>query len=399
MSTTVPHLMHIDNDFPSRWRTVSSDFEGELRRETQRALKKLLETSMEIEVQDLIGPRWHHNDSSTGYRNGYRYRDLMSGFGFIHKIKVPRVRSGTITFRAINRYARRTKDVDATVVEMFLAGVSTRRVKEVCAPILGRNALSAGVVSRVTKCLDEQVNRFHRRPLHDDYRYLIADAIYLNVKNPLLKKRRCVLAVYGISSAGIRELIAFQLAHRGESQSAWELMLNNLYHRGLKGANLILAVRDGSTGLKNALNTVFPLVPQQHCWAHKLRNVANKLPKTIADDCIAHARRIYCAKNRATATTAFKDWVRSWRSQAPAAVACLSSDFDYLLNFFAVPEQMRIKLRTTNIIERAFREVRRRTRPISCFQDAHSLQRIMFAVFFRLNKNWRENPLKSTHFS
>jgi transposase-like protein len=282
---------------------------------------------------------------------------------------------------------------------MFLGGVSTRRVKEVCTPILGRNAVSASAVSSITKCLNEQVNHYHQRLLRDDYCYLLADGIYLNVKNPLFKKRRCVLAVYGITTAGIRELIGFQLAPHGESQAAWEHMLNNLYYRGLKGTKLTLAIRDGSNGLKNALNTVFPHVPQQHCWAHKLRNVTSKLPKSISDDCIANARRIYTAKNRSSATSIFKDWIKTWHRKAPAAVACLSSDFDYMLNFFDAPEHLRIKLRTTNIIERAFREVRRRTRPISCFQDSSSLQRIIYAVFYRLNKNWLEKPLKITHFS
>lgn len=388
-----------DKDFSLCWDSVPEDFETELKRETQRALKRLMETSMEIEVQDLIGPKWTHSYQRTVYRNGYRYRSLLSSFGYLADIKVPRLRSGNLSFRCFKRYKQRSDDVDAMVLKMFLSGVSTRRVKEVFAPLLGSNTISASSVSTIAKTLTDQVNRYHTRRLLDDYIYLFVDGVYFNVKNPVWKQRRCVLVAYGITAHGIRELIDFELAPHGESEQAWERFLYRLYNRGLRGSQLRLLVRDGNKGLKNALASVFPNTPQQPCWAHKLRNVANKLPRKLQNLCINQARDIYTAKNHHSALKLFKSWAKTWKPLAPDAVYCLNEDIFDLLSFFNEPKYLWKKLRTTNIIERNFREVRRRTRPMSCFQNQDSVQRIIFAIFYRQNKLWENMPLKITHLS
>ncbi|OGS23188.1 MAG: hypothetical protein A2252_05795 [Elusimicrobia bacterium RIFOXYA2_FULL_39_19] len=304
-----------------------------------------------------------------------------------------------IDFSCLDAYSRRAPDIDCSILKMFINGISTRLVSEVMDPLLGHRIISAAGVSRITKSLTSIVNKHHLRKLSDEYLYLIMDGVYFNVKNPILKKRRCVLVVYGIKTNGKRELIDFQLASHGESQEAWELFLNRLYHRGLEGKQLRLIVRDGNEGLKNAIATVFPMVAQQPCWAHKLRNVANKLHKHTQGACISQARLIYNASNANTALKCFREWVRNWQVAEPKAVKCLTDDIDDLLNFFKEPEHLWVKLRTTNIIERCFREVRRRTRPMSCFQNNDSLHRIIFAVFNRLNKSWELKPFKITHYS
>ena len=260
--------------------------------------------------------------------------------------------------------------------------------------------LSASTISEITKSLNDQVNKYHKRRLLDDYTYLIADGVYLNVKNPVWGKRRCVLVVYGIKANGIRELIDFELAPKGESELAWQNFLYSLYYRGLEGKLLRLIARDGNKGLKNALATVFPYVPQQPCWAHKLRNVANKLPKKLQPLCLTQARDIYNASDYKTALKSFRYWAKTWQPIAPDAVDCLNNDILDLLNFFKEPKSMWKKLRTSNIIERCFREVRRRTRTMSCFNNQDSVQRIIFAIFYRQNKLWENKPLKEiTHSS
>jgi putative transposase len=397
--STVAQLYLNDKDFDLRWDSIPQNFEDYLKQGTQRMIKRLMETSMELEVQDLIGPKWAHSYQRTAYRNGYRFRSLLSSFGYLTDIKVPRLRSGNLSFRCFNRYKQRSDDVDALVLKMFLAGVSTRRVKEVFVPLLGSNAISASSVSTITKTLTDQVNKYHARHLHDDYIYLFVDGVYFNVKNPVWKKRRCVLVAYGITTNGVRELIDFELAPNGESEASWERFLYRLYNRGLHGSQLRLLVRDGNKGLKNALATVFPDTPQQPCWAHKLRNVANKLPRKLQNLCISQARDIYAADNHRDALKSFKSWAKTWKPLAPDAVLCLNEDIFDLLSFFKEPKHLWIKLRTTNIIERNFREVRRRTRPMSCFQNQDSVQRIIFAIFYRQNKIWENMPLKITHLS
>jgi len=183
----------------------------------------------------------------------------------------------------------------------------------------------------------------------------------------------------------------------GESFDAWEGLLNSLYNRGLKGENLRLITIDGSGGLKSALKVVYPRIPIQRCWAHKLRNVSNYLKKAYQEDCISQARKIYKAKNRHLAIAEFREWKKTWNKKAPKAVHCLEKDLEELLSSFSCPKNHWIKIRTTNVIERSFREVRRRTRVFSCFSNKQSCDRIIYAIFTYLNNKWKEHPIK--HFT
>lgn len=392
--TKVQELDFTGNTLIDHWSTLKEDFWGDLKTQTLQALKKLLETTMELQVQDLIGARrWKHHLNRSTYRNGAYSRNLLTSLGYLTSLKIPRVREGN-PCTVIPRYQQRTNDIDKTVLEMFLAGTSTRRIEEVLEPLVGPKALSSSTVSRITKVLDSHVRRFHNRLLPDTYEYLLLDGIYLNTKSILHSKRRCVLAVYGIMANGLKELIDFELASHGESRAAWERFLNRLYHRGLTGNNLKLAILDGNKGSWNALNLVYPHVARQRCWAHKLRNVASNLPRKIQKECLAEAKAIYRASSKQEALKLFKNWARFWRRSAPGAVHCLELDIEHLLHFYDCPKPLWIKLRTTNIIERIFREVRRRTRPMSCLQNPQSLERILYAVFFRLNAKWRQKTLR-----
>ena len=298
-----------------------------------------------------------------------------------------------MNFNTLPRYVQRTPDVDKGVLEMFLAGVSTRRVQEVMVPLMGRPTVSSSTVSQITKLLDSHVQGFHGRKLSDGYRYLVLDGIYLKTKSPIHSKRRCILVGYGITEDGTRELIDFKMARKGESQVAWESFLISLKNRGLEGNHLKLVVLDGNKGLWNAVDLVWLNVPRQRCWAHKLRNVANKVPKKLQSSCMVQASDIYRAGSKEEAIRAFKKWAKVWGGVAPEAVKCLEEDFEDMIAFFDCPKELWMKLRTTNVIERVFREVRRRTRPISCFQNRESVERIIFAIFYRQNNLWKADPL------
>ena len=371
---------------------VEEEFWDDLKRETAIALKRLIETSMGIEVQDLIGSsHWEHNPQRVSYRNGHYRRSLLTSFGYLAQINIPRIRDRGIEFKILKKYQRRTEDVDQLILAMFLNGVSTRKVKEVLEPLFGGESVSAGLVSRITKVLEKQVKKFHCRRLVDKYEYLIVDAIFLNAKSPVYKKRRCILVVYGlwIEEGRIkRELIDFEMASKGESGNAWERLLNRLYHRGLEGKELKLVTMDGNKGLRQAVDLIYPTALPQRCWAHKLRNVANRVPRKLGKACISEARAIYNSENRDKAILVYKKWAKKWRVIVPKAVECLEEDLEELLNFYECPRELWVKLRTTNIIERAFREVRRRTRPMSCFQNRASVERIIFAIFHKLNQQW-----------
>lgn len=390
----IAELEFTDKDLNERWNGVKEDFWGDLKSQTVIALKRLLETSMEIEIQDLVGAeRWKHISPRPTFRNGHYFRNLLTTMGLITLLKVPRLREGKKGFKVLPRYVQRSPDVDKGVLEMFLAGVSTRRVQEVLTPWMGKPTVSAGTVSQISKVLDEEVQKFHGRKLSDDYLYLVLDGIYLKTKSPIHSKRRCILVAYGIKMDGTREMIDFKFTREGESQAAWESFLVNLKNRGLEGNHLKLVVVDGNKGLWNAIDLVWLNVPRQRCWAHKLRNVANKIPRKLQKSCMIETAKIYRAESKEEALKYFKHWAKVWGGIVPDAVKCLEEDFEELLNFSQCPKELWIKLRTTNVIERVFREVRRRTRPISCFQNKESVERIIFAIFHRQNNLWKEATL------
>jgi putative transposase len=395
----VSQLSFDQKDLYERWINVKEDFWGDLKKETLLALQRLLETTMNVEIQDLAGARrWIRCTSRRAWRNGFYSRTLLTSFGWINRLRVPRLRSGNKPFSVLRRYQRRCQDVDALVLRLFLAGVATRRVKEVLKPLLGDQSLSASVVSRISKQLDSHVQQFHNRPLHDHYRYLFLDGIYLKAKSPIKSKRRCVLVAYGIRHDGIRELIDFRLANHGESQIAWEVFLAQIQQRGLSGQGLDLICVDGNKGLWNAIDLAFPSIPKQRCWAHKLRNALQHLPLKDRDLCKIQARNIYNASSFHQAVLSYKAWAHTWRLRAPQTVHTIEKDLDSLLQFYRCPQNLWLKLRTTNAIERCFLEVRRRTRPMTCFQNVQSVERIIFAIFSRMNGLWMDKPLwKTTH--
>jgi putative transposase len=383
------------------WREVKDeeDWWGELKGEVVRLVKRLLESAMEEEMVEQLRVSWYGRSRfRRGYRNGYRFRGLLTELGLVEHLKVPRDREGQYQPNVIERYQRRQERVNELLKDCFLGGLSTRQVGAVLAPVLGE-APSPQTVSNVLRELDQEVCRFHSRHIEDKYCYLILDGIVLKVKGVKGVMKRFVLCAYGITPDGEREMISFRQA-TAESEGQWEAFLRDLYNRGLEGKRLKLVVTDGCAGLHKALESVYPYVPRQRCWVHKLRNLASRLPRKIEDECLKGAKRVYQAENKREAARFFREWAWQWRSTQPRAVACLEEDLDELLNFMDTPKAHWRKVRTTNAIERTFREVRRRTRPMSCFQNLPSVDRIIFGVINRLNIAWKAKPIPEfTHYS
>jgi putative transposase len=377
------------------WREVplEEEFWGQARERQRRLLKVLLQEALEEEQVELLAAgRYRRVETRRGYRNGFYERDLVTQIGIVTGIRVPRCRTVPSGSRVFTRYQRRQAQVDRLIRDVFLAGVSTRRVGETLQAVLGE-PISAQTVSRVARSLDREVERFHRRPLADDVCYLLLDGISMRIRSATEVKRRLVLCAYGITAMGERRLLDHRLA-KGESQASWEAFLNQLRERGLLGRHLRLITTDGCSGLHAALDVVYPYVPRQRCWVHKLRNVASKLRRAQQQDCLAGARTIYQASTRREAVRCYWGWAQRWRKEASAAVVCLEQDLDNLLAFLACPKAQRKAVRTTNAIERAFREVRRRTRPMTCFTNDASCERIIYAVVRHLNAKWEGRPLQ-----
>jgi putative transposase len=375
------------------WREVPADRFWEDTEERLRVLVKLvLEGALEEEMVELLAAsRYRRVEERRGYRNGFYDRDLVTQIAIVRGVRVPRARGLSPERAVLGRYRRRCAKVDHLIRDVFLRGVSTREVGEVLEELLGE-PVSAATVSRVAAALDGEVDRFHQSPLADGWRYLVLDGVYLRVKGATEARRRLVLCAYGIGVDGERRLLDFRLAD-SESAVAWEAFLNNLHQRGLWGRRLRLITTDGCTGLQAAIQVVYPYVPRQHCWVHKLRNVAALLRRSQQEECLGGAKQIYQAETRRDAVHAYWEWAKRWRAEAPKAVACIERDLDGLLAHFACPLAQRKKVRTTNCIERCFVEVRRRTRPMSCFTNDASCARIIYAVISHQNGRWEGRPL------
>ncbi len=371
---------------------IHENFEGDVEERVEGVTVEFLNGVLRMEARRQLGADLYERTlRRVDYFAGYRPRTLVTTKG-TYDLEVPKARSTPLRFTLFDRYQRLWKRVDEMLREIFLAGCSTRRTGEVLEVLLGTR-VSAQTVSRAVQELTPLVRSFHQRDLEDRYQVLLLDGVTQKLHSGVGKaKTKLVLVAYGITHSGHRELIDFMVSP-SESEKAWYGFLNRLFLRGLEGEALKLIVSDGGTGLTAALPQIYPQVKHQRCWAHKLRNIADKVKKVDERRLLSGAKRIYLAPHRRAAMQAFRRWRDRWINQYPEAVRCLERDIETLLTFFDFPPETRDHIRTTNYIERSFKEVRRRTRPISCFANAESCERIMYAVFVYLNSKWENNPL------
>ncbi len=369
-----------------------TDWESEaIERPMRDALKKLLESTMQVELLGQLKAKpYQRIKVRTDYRNGYYYRNLVTKFGLLCMLEIPRPRNGGLKTKVFQRYQRRFKQINNFIREIFIAGVSTRETGLVLQGLLDTKP-SATTVSNITKILDEEVKRFQRRPLNDDYRHLFLDGVWVKVGGYKVVKKVLLIA-YGIKHNGKREIIGFRLAN-SESKEEWESFLWDLFHRGIKGDKLRSIIVDGGKGLLAASGLVYPHVSRQRCWMHKLRNIAQRIPGKYREECLAGAKKIYLAANYRKACVQFRDWAREWRGLVPKAVECLEEDLEELLTYLKEESWLHSKVRTTNAIERLFRELRKRIRPMCSFANKESCERIVYALFKKYNNHWEDHPL------
>ena len=383
----------ISEQFQHFLEEMKESFWGDLYDKTKQAWKKYFEAEAE-RLRDLYSGWGSYQRSATpqrDYRNGYYERDFVTRFGTI-RLRIARTRGKNFLPPGLEKFQRRAAELSLLIREAFLRGISTRQVGRVVA-VLSGEVVSAQTVSQLTRDLDEAVQQFHQAPLQDDWAYLFLDGVSLRVRRPSGRQRVQMLVAYGVRRDGRRQLLAF-LRTRGESQADWEALLQDLYRRGLEGKNLLLIVTDGCAGLAAAIQTVYPRVLHQRCWVHKMRNILEKVRQCDYEAVKADAPAIYLADGRAAAQAAACACCRRWRTAYPRVVRRLERDLPELLSFFSFPRHLWRKLRTTNIIERCFVEVRRRTRPMVCFVNVQSVDRIIYSIFQRFNLEWKTRTLR-----
>jgi transposase-like protein len=351
-------------------------WQEECRFAARRAMKEVIETRMHNSIDAHLEQM--RVAGLPDRRNGSFSSHLLTEVGDL-ELRIPRTR----TFSAhvlLRRFARRTPSIERTILMAFLLGLSTRKVGPALLSILGE-PVSPSTVSQIAKQLDQSVQAYHQRALSDRYEILVLDGIVMRRKTGVGAQRRTMLVALGIKADGKKEIIDFRQV-LGESQSAWEGFLNDLYQRGLEGHALKLIVVDGGKGLLAALPLVYGHVPMQRCWTHKTRNVLNYVKRADQQRVKRSLHRISRAPNFREAQRAAQRFVVRWKWIYPKAVNCLQKDLPDLLSFLQIKTQLAPSvIRTTNAIERRFVEVRRRTRPMGTFSDRTSMERILFSVF------------------
>jgi putative transposase len=371
---------------------MKESFWGDLYGQTKLAWQQFFELQSERQRDRYAvrGVYQRRRNQQQPYRNGYYERDFVTRFGTI-RLRIARTREKSFLPVGLRRFQRRAEEVSMLIREAFLRGISTRQVGRVVAVLTGE-VVSAQTVSKLTRDLDEAVRQFHQARLSDDYAYLFLDGVSLRVRRPGGRKRVQMLVAYGVRRDGTRHLLAF-LRSQGESQTDWEGLLGDLYRRGLEGKHLGLIVTDGCPGLAAAIPTVYPRARHQRCWVHKMRNILEKARKRDYDEMKAGAQAIYLAESRVRAEAAFRAFCSRWRREYGSVVRQLQRDLPELLSYFAFPRHLWRKLRTTSVIERCFVEVRRRTRPMVCFVNVDSVDRIIYSIFQRFNLEWKTRTL------
>lgn len=367
-------------------------FEAMVREKLQQAVRIALMSVLEAEVDAFIGAmRYEHSEQRRDYRNGHYTRGLDTSLGHISDLPVPRTRAGYQT-QLFERYHRRRSDLDQSIGEMFIGGVSQARVGEVVETLTGSKP-SASTVSRVFHTLESEYEQWKTRKLAERYVYAFADGTYFTVIYNGQGCKMPILAVVGIAETGEREVLAFSVGDR-ENEQAWKDLLDDLKGRGVK--TIDLWVSDGNQAMLNALSKKFPDSARQRCVVHKMDNVLSYVPTKQQEQLKPELRALFYQKDRQAADQAVAAFVEKYRSIYPTAIACLQRDLDACLTFYAFPKEHWKTVRTNNVIERLFGEVKRRSHKMAAaFRNEESCVLLFFAVIRSLHFNKLTMPAPS----
>jgi putative transposase len=363
----------------------------EMIEEVRHNTREVFIRAIETEFRAFIGAEPYKRTSERkDHRNGYRTRDMVTEIGTLTDLPIPRAREGNFIPSFFHKWQRVQKKVVQLISEMFLRGVSTRKVGKLSKAIWGK-AFSPATVSEFNGQLKEDFLAWMNRPITTPIRYLFLDGIALKVRRKWIS-REMLLCAIGITSEGKKEFLGFVLGGT-ESSASWDFLLRHLIQRGLRQEDLALITIDGSKGLKSALSNLLADVPVQRCIVHKLWNTTGCTPWSLRAVVPAEVKRIFYAPNEQEARTLFQAFKERWSKEAPKAVECIERDIEELLSFYRLPFRHWTLIRSTNVIERTFKEFRRRVKIMETFPTEESCQRIMFALAKMLNDTWMTKPI------
>jgi len=350
-------------------------------------VKEALEQVLHSEMTEFLGAGpGERSEGRNGYRAGYYDRGLITRVGKI-ELRVPRDRNGEFSTALFERFQRSEKALVSALAEMYIQGVSTRKVKAITEELCG-HSFSASAISAINKGLDEALTKFARRKLSEDYPYLILDARYEKVREDGVIQSQAVLVAIGINWEGKRQILGVELANR-ESQTSWREFLLALRQRGLAGVEFV--VSDDHAGLKKAIAEIVPEASWQRCYVHFLRNALDYLPRKADDDCLQELRWLYERRNLAEAQRDLAAWLGRWQKKYPKLTDWVEEHIGSTLTFYRLPRLHHRHLKSTNMLERLNEELRRRTRVVRIFPNAASCLRLTRALCAETHEAWLED--------
>ena len=350
------------------------------------ALEALVQAALEAEMTEAIGAeKGERTETRLSYRSGYYGRSLITRVGTL-ELRVPQDRLGRFSTELFERYQRSEKALVGTLAEMYVQGVSTRKVKAVTEVLCG-HSFSASAISAVNKSLDEALRRFAERRLNEPFPYLILDARYEKVREAGIIVPQAVLIAVAVDGEGRRQVLGVELANR-ESRSSWRDFLSGLKQRGLFGVEFV--VSDDHEGLKAAIREVLPGAVWQRCYVHFLRNALDYVPRKVDDDCLQELRWIYDRRDLAEVRRDIAQWLAKWQAKYPKLCDWAEDNIEETLTYYRLPLAHHKHMKSTNMLERLNQEIKRRTHVVRIFPNMESCLRLVRALVVETHENWLE---------
>ncbi|MDO4546430.1 MAG: IS256 family transposase [Bacillota bacterium] len=348
-----------------------------------KLMEAILNQILKAESSEQLGAeQYERSDSRCDYRNGSRTRELTTRIGKI-ELEVPRHRNIPFTTMLFENYQRNEQALITTMVEMVVQGVSTRKVQKVTEELCGKS-FSKSTVSEACRNLDIVVNEFKNRKL-GRYPFVMADAMYVKVRDDHRVHAKAVCIAIGINPDGRKEILGFKVCN-GEKESIWKEFFEELVSRGLSGVDIVTS--DNHKGLVNAIKESFPNVSWQRCQVHLMRNILDKTPKKYSEGLKNELRTMFNAATMAEARRVKEEIYSEYIDVASEAIKIMDEGFEDTMTIMALPEKYRKSLRTSNIIERENREIRRRENVIQVFPNIASATRLIGAILMDHHNDW-----------
>lgn len=349
-------------------------------------VQTVVEATLESEMTAALGAeKGERTGERLGYRSGYYMRSLVTRVGTL-ELRVPQDREGRFSTRLFERYQRSEKALVGALAEMYVQGVSTRKVKAITEELCG-HSFSASAISGINKRLDAELAAFAGRRLEEPFPYLVLDARYEKIREAGVIASQAVLVAIGIDLEGRRNVLGVDLANR-ESQSSWKEFLLALRKRGLHGVEYV--VSDDHAGLKAAIREVLHEAAWQRCYVHFLRNALDYVPRKVDDDCLQELRWFYDRREIEEVRQDLGRWLDKWQTKYPRLTDWVEANIEETLTYYRLPLAHHKHMKSTNMLERLNQELKRRTHVVRIFPNAESCLRLIRALAVETHENWLE---------